>query len=163
MKKRRFALFSIAVLSAILPVVALAADRVLTAPGSQHTTVTAEVAVRYTVTIPEIIDVVFNAVDTPFDISVSDAMLNPRGKVIVTAEAAGRMLHTSGEGFDLSYTIQDEQGKALDHIEFTDDGKKTCRVHIEPQVWKKARAGAYVGVTTFEVTYHSGEDAGSRQ
>lgn len=157
MKKKVTSLLLAAALAVSMSIPAFATTQGITAPGTKNTTVKTTIAVSYTVTIPESIEVEYNTVDTPFNIGVTNARLNPQGKVVVTATAAGTMTNASGSGSNLAYTIKDDAGQDFTKLEFTKTATKACKVNIAADVWGAADAGDYSGTTTFTVSYDDGK------
>lgn len=152
MKKKCVALLLTAALTAGMTIPAMAAGET----GPKTTTVKTTVAVDYEVVIPAEISITFNTADTPFNIEVTKAILDPKGKITVTTTAAGEMKNASDENSKLAYTMKDDQDSDFNKIEFTTVESKTCKVHIEQTAWDEATAGNYSGTTTFTVAYDDG-------
>lgn len=148
MKKRFWTPLLAAALAAGLICPALAA-----APDDRSTTVTTTVAARYTVEIPQTIEIQYGVEDTAFSIAVTDAILDPKGAITVTTTAAGQMTNAGDSNATLAYTMQDAQGQDLQSVRFTGNGTTSCKVHIDKAEWNKAVAGQYSGTTTFTVSY----------
>lgn len=129
--------------------------------SSQETTVKTDVVVKYTVTIPTSISVTSGVTDTPFDVTVSDAVLNPDGKVVVKTTATGTLKNDKKQDATIAYTIQDATEGALDDtplstFSFNADGTQKCKVNITAEAWKKAKAGSYSDTITFAISYDNG-------
>lgn len=157
MKKKVTSLLLAAALAVSMSIPAFAEGSTATiTKGPKTTKVTTKIDVKYTVTIPETLNITANTENTDLNIEVSDALLNPQGKVVVTATAAGKMTNTSGSGSTLAYKLKNGAAD-FTQFEFTADGTKTCQVNITPEAWAAAAAGDYSGETTFNISYDDGK------
>lgn len=147
------------------------ANTVSTTPANTSTgqlTITAEVGVSYTLSIPTAMGTITAAGDHEAGtLYASDLTLGEGDKLTVTAEHDDALTHTNNTD-TLAYVLNSaahgsEEKAAYQSVAFTSEsatgieGGTDLYVSISQEDWNAAAAGTYTDTVTFRVAYTSGE------
>ncbi len=153
--KKTIALLAAVLLCALsLPVFAV------DSPDERQTTITAEIAPAYTVTIPADVSVPFNARSTAFgNITLTEARLHFGYAVTVTLTASGFLKNAADPTKTIAYSVKNGEN-AFTAASYDTAGESTAlTIEITEEAWNAAFAGEYSDTVTFTVTY--GKEAGA--
>lgn len=116
--------------------------------------VTTSIDPTYTVTIPEDVQVEFNATSTKFGtIELTEAQLDPEYAVTVTLTASGTLKNQADETKTIAYAVNSADG-AFESAEYQDKGDSTAlTIDITKEAWDAAYAGEYSDTVTFTISY----------
>lgn len=123
-------------------------------PQEADVKVTTSIEPTYTVTIPEDVQVEFNATSTQFGtVELTDAQLDPEYVVTVTLSASGELKNEADETKTIAYAVN-SQGEAFSSAEYQDEGDSTdLTIDITQAAWNAAYAGDYSDIVTFTISY----------
>lgn len=125
-----------------------AADR------TAKTTVDFCVDPTYTVTIPESVEVDFNATKTQFgSIKLEQAQIDPDKQIVVSVAAGEALVNLEDHTKTLPYTIEDGNGKFTSAAYFAEGDETALTINIAENAWNAAYAGDYSDTVTFTVSY----------
>lgn len=108
----------------------------------------------YLVTIPDDVDVDFNAVQTDFgSIKLESARLELNKQVTVSITADSELSNLDNADVGIPFTVN-SNGEAFTSASYTEAGEQTdLTIDIAQEDWDKAPGGSYTGFVMFTVSY----------
>lgn len=123
-------------------------------PKTAAAQVSTNIAPTYTVTIPESVEVDFNATETEFgSIKIEQAQIAPDKQIVVSVAAGEALVNQEDNTKTLPYTIEDENGEFTSAAYLSEEDKTDLTISITEDDWNSAYAGDYRDTVTFTVSY----------
>lgn len=153
--KKFLTMLSALMLSAAVSTTAFAAEfNQNSDPKKAQATISTNIQPAYMVTIPEDVEVSFNAVSTDFgSIELTAAQINPNYAVEVSLDASGTLKNQADVSKTIAYTVKDQNGE-FTSAQYDAAGESSkLTVTITQDAWNAAYAGSYSDTVTFTVSY----------
>lgn len=123
-------------------------------PKTSNAEITTSIAPTYTVTIPDSVEVEFNATQTQFgSIEVTQAQIDPDKQIVVSVTSGEALINQTDNTKTLPYTIEDGNGEFTSAAYLAEGDKTDLTVNITEDDWNAAYAGDYSDTVTFTVAY----------
>lgn len=155
MKKFLTAVLALAMcFTAAVPAYALTINQDTPDPKNAKTEITTSIAPTYTVSIPEDVDVEFNATQTQFGaIEITQAQIDPDKQIVVSITSGGALMNQTDNTKTLPYTIEDSNGEFTSAAYLAQGDKTDLTINITENNWNAAYSGDYSDTVTFTVSY----------
>ena len=123
-------------------------------PQEADVKVTTSIEPTYTVTIPEDVQVKFNATSTKFGtIKLAAAQIDPGYAIKVTLTASGTLKNEVDATKTIAYAVN-SQGEAFESAKYQNQGDSTdLTIDITQVAWDAAYAGNYSDTVKFTISY----------
>lgn len=123
-------------------------------PKQSQATISTTIQPTYVVSIPEDVEVDFNATSTDFGtVELTAAQINPNYAVEVSLNASSTLKNQADTSKTIAYTVSDENGP-FTSTQYETAGESTkLTVNITQDAWNAAYAGNYMDTVTFTVSY----------
>lgn len=141
-------------LMAAVPAYAATINQDTPDPKTSEADITTSIAPTYTVSIPEDVDVEFNATETQFGtIEIIQAQIDPDKQIEVSITSGEALINQTDNTKTLPYTIEDGSGEFTFAAYLAEGDKTDLTINITEDDWNAAYAGDYSDTVTFTVSY----------